>query len=98
MGLTLGIALWFFKKNFLKMMLGAQLNLPEGVWRKLTAAWVIYSLFMAALNAYVAYYYTTEQWVDFKIWGYAFPLVFLVAQGLYIAKYLQPSEDDGASQ
>lgn len=96
MALTLGIALWFFKKNFLKMMLGGQLNLPDGVWRKLTAAWVVYSLCMAALNAYVAYFYTTEQWVDFKIWGYAFPLVFLVAQGIYIAKYLQPTDEDEA--
>lgn len=94
MGLTLGIGLWIFKKNFLKMMLGAQLHLPDGVWRKLTAAWVVYALLMAALNAFVAYYYTTEQWVDFKIWGYAFPLVFLVAQGLYIAKYLQPSDEE----
>lgn len=94
MGLALGLGLWLFKKNFLKMMLGGQLNLPDTVWRKLTGAWVVYSLSMAALNAYVAYYYTTEQWVDFKIWGYAFPLVFLVAQGIYIAKYLQPSDDE----
>jgi intracellular septation protein len=98
MALTLGIALWGYGKNFLKMMLGGQLQLPDGVWRRLTAAWVVYALFMAALNAYVAYFYTTEQWVNFKIWGYAFPLVFLVAQGLYIAKYLQPSEDDEASR
>jgi intracellular septation protein len=95
-GLTLGIAMWFYKKNFLKMMLGGQLQLPDGVWSKLTAAWVIYSLFMAALNAYVAYFYTTEQWVDFKIWGYAFPLVFLIGQGVYIAKYLQHADDEGA--
>jgi intracellular septation protein len=98
MGLTLGIGLWFFKKNFLKMMLGAQLHLPDGVWRNLTAAWVVYALSMAALNAFVAYYYTTEQWVDFKLWGYAFPLVFLVAQGLYIAKYLQPANDEEAKR
>jgi intracellular septation protein len=94
MSLTLGIGLWVFKKNFLKMMLGGQLNLPDSVWRNLTSAWVVYALMMAALNAFVAYYYTTEQWVDFKLWGYAFPLVFLVAQGLYIAKYLQPADEE----
>ena len=94
LGSTLGIALWGFGKNFLKMMLGAQIKLPEDVWRKLTAAWIIYSLFMAALNAYVAWFYSTEQWVNFKLWGYAFPLVFLVAQGLYIAKYLESPETE----
>jgi intracellular septation protein len=47
---------------------------------------------MAALNAFVAYFYTTDQWVNFKLWGYAFPIVFLVAQGFYIAKYLPKDE------
>ncbi len=90
LGSVLGIALWGFGKNFLKMMLGAQIKLPDNVWRRLTAAWVVYAFFMAALNAFVALYYTTEQWVDFKLWGYAFPLIFLVAQGFYIAKHLEP--------
>ena len=91
-GLALGIGLWVMKKNFLKMMLGAQLKMADSIWRNLTVIWVAYSFCMAALNAYVALSYTTEQWVNFKLWGYAFPLVFLVAQGLYIAKHLQ-SED-----
>jgi intracellular septation protein len=96
MALALGVGLWWFKKNFLKIMLGGQLSLPDTVWRNLTAAWVVYALFMAALNAFVAYFYTTEQWVNFKLWGYAFPIVFLVAQGLYIAKYIQPNDDEAA--
>lgn len=91
-GLALAIGLWILKKNFLKMMLGAQLKMPDGIWRNLTLIWVTYSFFMAALNAYVALFYTTEQWVNFKLWGYAFPLVFLVAQGLYIARHLQSEE------
>jgi intracellular septation protein len=92
MALALGIALWVYKKNFLKTMLGEQMALPEHVWRNLTAAWVVYSLAMASLNAYVAYFYSTEQWVNFKLWGYAFPLVFILAQGVYIAKYLQAED------
>jgi intracellular septation protein len=93
MGLTLAIGLWGFRKNFLSMMLGNTLTLPEQVWRNLTVAWVVYALFMAALNAFVAYTYTTDEWVNFKLWGYAFPIVFLVAQGFYIAKYLPKEEE-----
>ena len=92
MAAALGIGLWVFKKNFLRMMLGNTLTLPDQVWRNLTVAWVTYALFMAALNAFVAYFYTTDQWVNFKLWGYAFPIVFLVAQGFYIAKYLPQDE------
>jgi len=44
---------------------------------------------MAIINGYVAAYFTTEAWVNFKLWGYVFPIVFLVAQGLYIAPHLK---------
>jgi len=36
--------------------------------------------------------FSTEAWVDFKLWGYVFPLVFLVAQGIYIAPHLKGDE------
>jgi intracellular septation protein len=44
---------------------------------------------MAALNGYVAAFYSTDAWASFKLWGYVFPLVFLIGQGFYIARYLQ---------
>ncbi len=55
-------------------------------------AWIIYCAFMSAINAYVVMTFSTEAWVDFKLWGYVFPLVFLVAQGIYIAPLLKGVE------
>lgn len=92
MAVALAVALWGFKRNFLQMVLGAQLTLPPRVWTQLTLAWVAYCAFMAALNAYVALYFSTQAWVDFKLWGYVFPIAFLVAQGLYIAPHLKTDE------
>jgi intracellular septation protein len=92
LAIALAVALWGLKKNFLKMMLGSQLTLPESVWQRLTVAWVAYCVFMAGLNAFVAALYSTETWVNFKLWGYAFPLVFIVAQGFYISRHLQADE------
>ena len=89
MAIVLAAALWGWKKNFLQLLLGSQLSLPEAVWGRLTVIWVAYFIFMAALNGYVAALYSTEDWVNFKLWGYAFPLVFIVGQGLYIARYLR---------
>lgn len=89
MALVLAVALWGWKKNFLKIMLSSQLQLPDAVWAKLTVIWVSYFLFMGAINGYVAANFTTEEWVNFKLWGYVFPLVFIVGQGLYIARYLK---------
>ena len=92
MAVALAVALWGFRKNFLKMLLGEQLALPVAIWNRLNVAWVIYCLFMAVVNGYVAAYWTTEAWVNFKLWGYAFPIVFLLAQGLYISPYLKSDE------
>ena len=96
MAIALAVALWGFRKNFLQAMLGAQLQLPQRIWTHLNVAWIGYCLFMAVINGYVALYFSTEAWVNFKLWGYAFPIVFLIAQGLYIAPHLK-SEDTPAA-
>jgi intracellular septation protein len=100
MSLALAVALWGLRKNVLKLMLGAQLELPDAVWHRLTVGWIVYTLFMAAINAYVVLNYSTADWVSFKVWGYVFPLAFLIAQGFYIAPYLKGQEppEDGAAQ
>jgi len=96
MALALALAVWVYKKNFLKLLLGSQMTLPDRVWMRLNMVWVVYSAFMAIINGYVAAYYSTEAWVNFKIWGYVFPLVFIVGQGFYIARYLQ-ADDTGST-
>lgn len=92
MALALAGAVWIYKKNFLKLLLGSQLTLPDAVWMRLNVIWVAYCAFMASINGYVAAFYSTEAWVDFKIWGYAFPLIFIVGQGFYIARYLNADD------
>ncbi len=96
MAVALAVALWGFRKNFLQTMLGAQLQLPGRIWGHLNVAWIGYCLFMSALNAYVALYFSTEAWVDFKLWGYVFPVVFLLAQGLYISPHLKSDDTPAA--
>jgi intracellular septation protein len=92
MAVALVIAHWGFHKNFLRVMLDKQLEMPDRIWTHLNIAWIAYCIFMAAINAYVAAYFSTEAWVNFKLWGYAFPIVFLIAQGLYISPHLKPDE------
>ena len=94
-GLTLlgGLA---FRKNLIKAALSEELVLPEPVWLKLCVAWGAFFLFKAVLNLYVAYNFSTEQWVTFKVFG-GFGLIFLfmIAQGLWLMKYLpdEPAKD-----
>jgi len=95
--LALAVAVWVFKKSFLKLMLGSQIELPDRVWMRLNVAWIVYCILMAAINGYVAAFFSTEAWVDFKLWGYVFPLAFLVGQGFYIAPHLKADEPKAGS-
>ncbi len=96
MALGLAVALWGYRKNFLKLLLGSQLELPDAVWMNLNKIWIVYCVFMGGINAYVTSYFSTDDWVNFKLWGYVFPLLFIVGQGLYIAPHLKGADgDDG---
>ena len=88
LALALLVGQGLLKKNFLHMLLGTQLQLPDHVWTRLNVSWMLYCVFMSAINAYVAHYFSTEDWVNFKLWGYVFPVVFILGQGLYISRYL----------
>ncbi|TSE20462.1 putative intracellular septation protein A [Tepidimonas alkaliphilus] len=92
LALVLAAALWGWRRNLLHVLLGNQLSLPAAVWRRLTLAWIAYCLFMAILNAVMATWFSTDAWVDFKLWGYIFPLAFILGQGIYIARHLKDHE------
>ena len=88
LAIALAVAHGLLKKNFLQMLLGQQLQLPQAVWHRMNISWMVYCVFMASLNAYVAHYFSTEEWVNFKLWGYLFPLVFILGQGIYVSRHL----------
>jgi intracellular septation protein len=90
--LVLAVGLWGFKKNLFKSMLSSQLPLNDQVWAKLCMSFIGFSLFMAALNAWVATYLTTEAYMNFKLWGFAIPVVYFIGFGLYVARNLPPEE------
>ena len=96
MAIALAVALWGMKNNVLKTLLGSQLELPDAVWYRLNIAWIGYTAFMAISNAYVATYYSEDAWTNFKIWGYIFPLAFIIGQGIYIAPHLKSDDTPDA--
>ena len=55
------------KKNGLKALMGKELQLDDSVWGKLTAAWIAFLIFMGAANLVVAYTFSEQQWVNYKL-------------------------------
>jgi intracellular septation protein len=83
-----------FNKNLIEAMMGKQIVLPHRVWGQLNLAWAVFFAILGVVNLFVAYNYTTDQWVNFKLFGATgCLLVFIVAQSLWLAKYMK--EDEG---
>lgn len=94
---AMALALWagtaLFGKNLLQKMMGDQIRLPEPVWARLNLAWIAFFFLMGVLNRYVAYRYSTDTWVNFKLFGsMGLMIVFMVAQGFYLSRHLEPDE------
>lgn len=82
-----------FKKNLIRAVMQHQVSLPDEVWGRLQASWIGFFLLMGALNLYVAYSFSTDAWVNFKLFGgIGLMLVFVVLQALMLAKHVQDKE------
>ena len=83
------VAEYAFHRNLIKAMMGKQMTLPEGVWRKMLLGWVGFFSVMGVLNLYVAFNYSLDAWVNFKLFGgMGLMLVFVIAQALLLAKHI----------
>lgn len=59
------------------------------IWKKINAAWAVFFLLMGGINLFVAYHFSTDAWVNFKLYGtLGLVLLFSLVQSVYLAKHL----------
>lgn len=93
-GLVLAVSTLFFQKNLIRALMSAQIELPDPAWTRLNWSWVGFFIFMGVANLYVAYNYSTDTWVNFKLFGgTGLMLAFIVAQAMLLSRYV---EDKGS--
>lgn len=81
-----------FKRNPIELMMKGQVELPPHAWVTLLWAWVGFFVVMAVLNIAVAYSFSTDIWVDFKLFGsLGATLIFVFGQGFYMSKHMKQS-------
>ncbi|HEY6240227.1 MAG TPA: septation protein A [Burkholderiales bacterium] len=79
-----------FRRNLLRSILGQQVRMPATVWTRLNWSWVGFFTFMGVANLYVAFNFSTDTWVNFKLFGgLGLMLVFVVLQALFLARYVE---------
>lgn len=92
---ALGIGALIFKKNLIRAMMEKQVTLPDPVWVKLLLSWIAFFIVMGVLNLYVAFNYSTDTWVNFKLFGgMGLMLLFVVGQALMLAKHIQEKKPE----
>jgi intracellular septation protein len=85
----------FGGKTLVERMMGTQIELPTHVWHRLNLAWVVFFVAMGVVNLYVAFNFSEDTWVDFKLFGMlGLTFAFVIAQAFYISRHL-PDEEEG---
>jgi intracellular septation protein len=89
-GAVLAGAELLFRRNLIRAVLGEQMQLPGRVWSRLQWSWVGFFAFMGAANLYVAFNYSTDLWVNFKLFGgMGLMFLFVIGKSLLLAKYTE---------
>lgn len=87
---SMAFAAFVMKKNAIQAMLGEQLKLPEHVWHTVNLSWIGFFLAMGVLNLLVAFNFSTDTWVNFKLFGgMGLMFAFVIAQGAMLSKYVE---------
>ena len=87
-GAILAIGKLAFGRDLIAFVL-KDLALPAPVWSSVTWSWAGFFAAMAVANWYVAFNFSTDAWVNFKVWGgIGLFLAFALAQGLWLSRYL----------
>ena len=64
-------------------------SVPKSIWKRLNLAWAAFFIVLGSLNLYVAYYYSTDVWVNFKVYGImAILLIFSFVQAMCLTRYM----------
>jgi intracellular septation protein len=89
-----------FNTNLVKAVMSEGIALPEAIWTRLAIAWGVFFIFKGSLNLWVAYTFSTDVWVNFKLFGgMGLMLAFVIAQALWISRYLpdEPAKQESAN-
>ncbi|MHB1592447.1 MAG: septation protein A [Sulfuricella sp.] len=88
-----------FRKNLIKSMMEKQMVLPENIWHRLNLGWAIFFIVVGFVNLYVAFNFSTDTWVNFKLFGIlGLMLVFVLGQGMLLAKYIEEGAEEKDAQ
>lgn len=83
-----------FKKNAIRLMMETHFDAPDQVWNRWVAGWVVFFFVLGIVNLYVAYNFSEDVWVKFKVFGALILSVVLMALQVWsLMPYVRPAEE-----
>jgi intracellular septation protein len=93
--ISLVVADLVFKKNLIRNLMGKQISMPDAIWFRLNLAWALFFAVLGCINLYVAFHFSTDSWVDFKLFGTTgLMLAFVVGQSLVLNKHMTEKDTE----
>ncbi len=84
------------KRCFFQELLPDEIEMPQHAWNKVTVVSTLHFFMVGAVNLYVAYGYSMDTWVSFKLWSaFLFTVLWAVMIGFIMAPYLKEPESSG---
>lgn len=85
---------FFTKKNFFQYLLDKKIDLPIKTWQHINFSWASFFALLGLVNIYMAYSYSTDIWVNFKLFGVVgSTVIFSIIQSIYMSKKLNETLD-----
>ena len=85
----------FFNKNLMRALLQEKIALPLHIWHRVNLMWSLFFALLGILNLYVAFNFSEDAWVNFKLFGFTgLMLVFILAQSAWLAKYVDEKKEN----
>jgi intracellular septation protein len=84
-------------RSYLKLIMGEAVRLTEAAWRTLSIRWGVFFFAMAGLNEVVWRNFSTDAWVNFKVFGLLpITLAFALANAPFMSKHMIEEEKAGS--
>lgn len=81
-------------KNLMERTLGTQLQLPKAIWGRLNILWVANFLIVGGLNLVVAYNYSEEAWVSYKLYSaIGFTVLLTIITAIIINPHIRDADE-----
>ncbi|KEI35300.1 septation protein A [Allofrancisella frigidaquae] len=89
-GIGLIITTYVMQETPMEKLLKEAVNLNSHKWKVINNMWGAYFVILGTINLFVAYFFSTNIWMNFKLFGLlGITFIFMVIQSLYLSRNMK---------